>query len=48
MVPLTTIYISVEITEVGLFPAHALPRPLAMGMTEMLDAAVLGGVAVLE
>jgi 8-oxo-dGTP diphosphatase len=37
-----------EITEVGLFPAHALPRPLAMGMTEMLEAAVKGGVAVLE
>jgi 8-oxo-dGTP diphosphatase len=37
-----------EITEVGLFPAHALPRPLAMGMTEMLDAALHGGAPVVE
>jgi 8-oxo-dGTP diphosphatase len=37
-----------EITEVGLFPAHALPRPLAMGMTEMLDAAVSGASPIVE
>jgi 8-oxo-dGTP diphosphatase len=38
----------VEIAEVGLFPAHALPRPLAMGMEDMLDAAVRGGTPILE
>ncbi len=37
-----------EITEVGLFPAHELPRPLAMGMSDMLDAAMRGGAAVVE
>jgi 8-oxo-dGTP diphosphatase len=37
-----------EIAEVALFPAHELPRPLAMGMSEMLDAAMRGGAAVLE
>jgi 8-oxo-dGTP diphosphatase len=37
-----------EIAEVGLFAAHALPRPLAMGMTEMIDAALQGGPPVVE
>jgi 8-oxo-dGTP diphosphatase len=37
-----------EITEVGLFHAQDLPRPLAMGMQDMLDAALLGDVTVLE
>ena len=37
-----------EITEVALFPAHELPRPLAMGMSDMLDAAMRGGAAIVE
>ncbi len=32
-----------EIADVGLFHAHELPRPLAMGMSDMLDAAMRGG-----
>jgi 8-oxo-dGTP diphosphatase len=37
-----------EIAEVALFPAHELPRPLAMGMSDMLDAAMRGGAALVE
>jgi 8-oxo-dGTP diphosphatase len=38
----------VEITEVGLFGAHELPGSLAMGMTDMMHAAVRGDAPVLE
>jgi 8-oxo-dGTP diphosphatase len=37
-----------EITEVGLFETRDLPRPLTMGMQDMLDAAVKGAPAVVE
>lgn len=37
-----------EITEVGLFGPEDLPRPLAMGMTDMLDAALKGSTPVVE
>jgi 8-oxo-dGTP diphosphatase len=37
-----------EITEVGLFATEALPRALAMGMQDMLDAAILGAEPVVE
>lgn len=37
-----------EITEVGLFHAHELPHPLAMGMSDMLEAATRGGAPELE
>jgi 8-oxo-dGTP diphosphatase len=37
-----------EITEVGLFSAQALPSTLAMQMRDMLDAAILEGIPVLE
>jgi 8-oxo-dGTP diphosphatase len=37
-----------EIAEVALFPAHELPRPLAMGMSDMLDAAMRGGAPLVE
>jgi 8-oxo-dGTP diphosphatase len=37
-----------EITEVGLFAPEDLPRPLAMGMQDMLDAALRGEPAVVE
>jgi 8-oxo-dGTP diphosphatase len=37
-----------EIAEVALFPAHDLPRPLAMGMSDMLDAAMRGGAPLVE
>jgi 8-oxo-dGTP diphosphatase len=37
-----------EITEVGLFHAYDLPGPLAMGMQDMLDAAVRGDAAAVE
>jgi 8-oxo-dGTP diphosphatase len=37
-----------EVREVGLFPADALPPTLAFGMEEMLRAARAGGKAVLE
>jgi 8-oxo-dGTP diphosphatase len=37
-----------EITGVALFPAHELPRPLAMGMSDMLDAAIRGGAPLVE
>jgi 8-oxo-dGTP diphosphatase len=37
-----------EIAEVALFPAHELPRPLAMGMSDMLDAAMQGGAPLVE
>jgi 8-oxo-dGTP diphosphatase len=38
----------VEISEVGFFSTSALPRSLAMGMREMLDAAVLRAEPVVE
>jgi 8-oxo-dGTP diphosphatase len=37
-----------EITEVRLFPAHELPASLAMGMSDMMDAALRGGPPVVE
>jgi 8-oxo-dGTP diphosphatase len=37
-----------EITEVRLFEAHELPGSLAMGMTDMMHAAVQGGAPALE
>jgi 8-oxo-dGTP diphosphatase len=37
-----------EIAEVALFPAHELPRPLAMAMSDMLDAAMAGGAPLVE
>jgi 8-oxo-dGTP diphosphatase len=37
-----------EVSEVGLFQAHELPVSLAMGMTDMMDAALGGGPPVLE
>jgi 8-oxo-dGTP diphosphatase len=37
-----------EITEVGLFSTAALPRVLAMGMQDMLDAAILSQDPVVE
>ena len=37
-----------EILEVGLFTDEALPRPLAMGMDDMLDAVLRGGAAIVE
>ena len=37
-----------EITDVGLFETGALPRPLAMGMQDMIDAALLGREPVVE
>jgi 8-oxo-dGTP diphosphatase len=38
----------VEITEVDFFSTEALPRALAMGMKDMLDAAIMGGESVVE
>jgi 8-oxo-dGTP diphosphatase len=38
----------IEITEVGLFSAGELPGSLAMQMRDMLDAAILASVPVLE
>jgi 8-oxo-dGTP diphosphatase len=37
-----------EISEVGLFSIEGLPRTLAMGMRDMLDAAIYAGEAVIE
>jgi 8-oxo-dGTP diphosphatase len=37
-----------EISEVGLFATEALPRALAMGMQDMLDAAILRAEPVVE
>lgn len=37
-----------EITEVGLFPVGELPSTLAMQMRDMLDAAILSSIPVLE
>jgi 8-oxo-dGTP diphosphatase len=37
-----------EIREVALFSADALPRALAMGMQDMLDAAIRGADAIVE
>jgi 8-oxo-dGTP diphosphatase len=37
-----------EIVEVGLFPVASLPRVLAMGMQDMLDAAILSHDPVVE
>jgi 8-oxo-dGTP diphosphatase len=37
-----------EISEVGLFATDALPRSLAMGMRDMLDAAILRADPVVE
>jgi hypothetical protein len=37
-----------EIAEVRLFGSHEVPRSLAMGMTDMLRAAMQGGPPVLE
>jgi len=37
-----------EIREVGLFAADAIPDPLAMGMSDMLRAAREGGAATFE
>jgi 8-oxo-dGTP diphosphatase len=39
---------SLEITEVGLFSTEALPRTLAMGMQDMLDAAIRVAEPVVE
>jgi 8-oxo-dGTP diphosphatase len=37
-----------EITEVRLFPAHELPASLAMGMSDMMEAALRGGPPIVE
>jgi 8-oxo-dGTP diphosphatase len=37
-----------EISEVGLFEAGAFPRPLAMGMQDMVDAALMESEPIVE
>jgi 8-oxo-dGTP diphosphatase len=39
---------TMEIREAKLFDVDAIPRPLAMGMDDMLDHALAGGQVVLE